>query len=130
MSGAAPPLRGLGLPFLGEGGWRWVEDPEAADQAVRAVLLTEPGERLGRPAFGAGLRRFLFRPASLETRTQIRLAIEEAFARDLPRLELEEVDVTPAPGEPERLEIALRFRVPGLAAPRLLTESVHLGGGA
>ncbi|MCU0888805.1 MAG: GPW/gp25 family protein [Rubritepida sp.] len=131
MSGTAPPpLRGLRLPFLGSGGWAWVDDPEAADQAVHSVLLTEPGERIGRPTFGAGLRRFLFQPASLETRTRIRLAIEEAFARDLPRLELEAVEVTPAPREPERLDIVLRFRVPGLAVPRLVTESLSLDGGA
>ncbi|MCU0944379.1 MAG: GPW/gp25 family protein [Rubritepida sp.] len=131
MSGADPrPLRGLRLPFLGSGGWAWVDDPEAADQAVHSVLLTEPGERIGRPTFGAGLRRFLFQPASLETRTRIRLAIEEAFARDLPRLELEAVEVTPAPREPERLDIVLRFRVPGLAVPRLVTESLSLDGGA
>jgi phage baseplate assembly protein W len=123
-------MRGVRLPLLGETGWSWVDDPEAIDQAARAVLLTEPGERIGRPTFGAGLRRFLFQPASLGTRTLIRLAIEEAFARDLPRLALEEVEVTPAPGEPERLDITLRFRAPGEAAPRLVSESLTLNGGA
>jgi phage baseplate assembly protein W len=123
-------MRGVRLPLLGDTGWSWVDDPDAADQAARAVLLTEPGERIGRPSFGAGLRRFLFQPASLGTRTLIRLAIEEAFARDLPRLALEEVEVTPAPGEPERLDITLRFRPPGEAAPRLVTESLTLNGGA
>jgi phage baseplate assembly protein W len=123
-------MMGVRLPLLGDTGWSWVDDPEAADQAARAVLLTEPGERIGRPSFGAGLRRFLFQPASLGTRTLIRLAIEEAFARDLPRLALEEVEVTPAPGEPERLDITLRFRAPGEAAPRLVTESLTLNGGA
>jgi phage baseplate assembly protein W len=123
-------MRGVRLPLLGDTGWSWVDDPEAADQAARAVLLTEPGERIGRPSFGAGLRRFLFQPASLGTRTLVRLAIEEAFARDLPRLALEEVEVTPAPGEPERLDITLRFRAPGDVAPRLVTESLTLNGGA
>lgn len=123
-------MRGMRLPLLGAAGWSWVDDPEAADQAVRAVLLTEPGERIGRPLFGAGLRRFLFQPASLETRTRIRLAIEEALARDLPRIALEEVEVLPAPGEPERLDITLRFRAPGNTAPRQVTQPITLNGGA
>jgi uncharacterized protein len=130
MSGSAPLLRGVRLPLCGPDGWAWTEDPEAADQAVRAVLLTEPGERIGRPLFGAGLRRFLFQPNSLETRTRLRLAIEDAMRRDLPRLLLEGVDVATAPREQERLDIAVRFRIPGRAAPRLVETGLSLNGGA
>lgn len=134
MSGTTPPplarpLRGIRLPLLGPGDWSWVDDPEAADQAVRAVLLTEPGERIGRPLFGAGLRRFLFQPNSLETRTRMRLAIEEAMRRDLPRVTLEAVEITTAPQEPERVEILLRFRVPGAAVPQAVALGLSLAGG-
>jgi len=129
MSGTAPLLRGIRLPLCGPTGWAWTEDPEAADQAVRAVLLTEPGERIGRPLFGAGLRRFLFQPNSLETRTRLRLAIEEAMRRDLPRLTLEGVDVASVAREPERLDIAVRFRIPGGSAPRLVETGLSLQGG-
>lgn len=121
-------LRGVRLPLVGPAGWGWISDPEAADQAVRAVLLTEPGERLRRPLFGAGLRRFLFRPNSLETRTLIRRAIEEAMARDLPRVKLDAVEIATAPREPERLEITVRFRVPGAAAPGAVAIGLSLAG--
>lgn len=130
MSGTAPFLRGFGLPLCGPFGWAWMADPDAADQAVRAVLLTEPGERIGRPLFGAGLRRFLFQPNSLETRTRLRLAIEEAMRRDLPRLALEGVEVATAPREPERLDIVVRFRIPGGGAPRFVETGLSLNGGA
>jgi phage baseplate assembly protein W len=122
------PLRGVRLPLVGPAGWGWVDDPEAADQAVRAVLLTEPGERIGRPLFGAGLRRFLFEPNSLETRTRMRIAIEEAMARDLPRLDLEGVEVATAPREPERLDVTVRFRIPGSAVPQAATVGLQLQG--
>jgi phage baseplate assembly protein W len=130
MSGTqAKPLRGIRLPLVGPTGWGWIEDPEVADQAVRAVLLTEPGERIGRPLFGAGLRRFLFQPNSLETRTRIRLTIEDAMARDLPRLKLEGVEIVTAPREPERLEITVRFRIPASAVPQAATVGLNLQGG-
>jgi phage baseplate assembly protein W len=129
MSGTQqPPLRGIRLPLCAPTGWAWVDDPEAADQAIRAVLLTEPGERIGRPLFGAGLRRFLFQPNSLETRTRVRLAIEAAVRRDLPRLTLDSVDIATVPREPERLDITVRFRIPGSTAPRVVTTDLALQG--
>ncbi|WP_270938433.1 GPW/gp25 family protein [Falsiroseomonas oryzae] len=130
MSGTQQrPLRGVRLPLVGPTGWGWVEDPEAADQAVRAVLLTEPGERIGRPLFGAGLRRFLFQPNSLETRTRMRIAVEEAMARDLPRLQLDGVEIATVPREPERVEVTVRFRIPGSALPQSTGIGLQLQGG-
>ena len=43
------------------------------DQMIRQVLLTDPGERVCLPTFGAGLRRLLFAPmnSSLTTSTQL-----------------------------------------------------------
>lgn len=42
-------------------------------QMIQQVLLTDPGERVCMPTFGAGLRRLLFAPlnASLEATTKI-----------------------------------------------------------
>ena len=43
------------------------------DQMIRQVLLTDPGERVCLPTFGAGLRRLLFAPmnASLSATTKL-----------------------------------------------------------
>jgi phage baseplate assembly protein W len=43
------------------------------DQMIRQVLLTDPGERVCLPTFGAGLRRLLFAPmnSSLTASTQL-----------------------------------------------------------
>jgi len=43
------------------------------DQMIRQVLLTDPGERVCLPTFGAGLRRLLFAPmnASLAATTKL-----------------------------------------------------------
>jgi phage baseplate assembly protein W len=36
------------------------------DQMIRQILLTDPGERVCMPAFGAGLRRLLFAPITAD----------------------------------------------------------------
>ena len=43
------------------------------EQMIRQVLLTDPGERVCLPTFGAGLRRLIFAPisAALEAATQL-----------------------------------------------------------
>jgi hypothetical protein len=39
-----------------------VSGPDKVRQAIWLILETEPGERLMRPAFGCGLRRYLMKP--------------------------------------------------------------------
>ena len=38
--------------------------PDHVEQMIRQVLLTDPGERVCLPTFGAGLRRLIFAPIS------------------------------------------------------------------
>lgn len=130
MSGAGNRLgKGFRFPPVTTQGWGWVEGADAVDQAVRAVLLTEPGERIARPEFGAGLRRFLFQPNSLETRASIRKTIEDAMARDEGRIVLNDVLVTSDPREPTLVRIALRYRVPPDPGTRSLIYPFYLDAG-
>jgi uncharacterized protein len=122
--------RGFRFPPVTGQGWAWTEGVDAVDQAVRAVLLTEPGERIGRPRFGAGLRRFLFAPNSLETRTQIRRAVQEALPRDETRIALQDVQVAGDPREPTLLHIGIRYQVPPDPGPRSFIFPFYLSGGA
>lgn len=49
-----------------------LSDEEAQDEAVVALLLTRPGERIYRPRYGTGFSKFLHRPATRDTEIQIR----------------------------------------------------------
>ncbi len=73
---------GIRLPLVVQPGFAWISGANAVEQALRAVLLTEPGERIGHPNYGVGLRRYLFAPNTLATRTSIRQAILDAIQRD------------------------------------------------
>lgn len=85
--------RGFGFPVapLAARGFPLVDGPEKVEQSIRIILETEAGERLMRPDFGCGLRRFLMRPNSVELRALLAREVARALARWEPRIELEDV---------------------------------------
>ena len=54
------------------------------DQLIRQVLLTDPGERVNLPQFGAGLRRLLFAPMTSSLRATTKLIVTQALAQWIP----------------------------------------------
>jgi phage baseplate assembly protein W len=49
------------------------------DQMIRQVLLTDPGERVCLPTFGAGLRRLLFAPLNASLQASTKLVVTQAL---------------------------------------------------
>jgi phage baseplate assembly protein W len=49
------------------------------DQMIHQVLLTDPGERVCLPAFGAGLRRLLFAPVNAQLKASTQMAVTQAL---------------------------------------------------
>lgn len=85
---------GLAWPMLPEDGrLPRAQDLARIQQSLRMILETEPGERLMRPDFGCGLRRFLQQPNSGATRAQIEAAVRDAIQRWEPRVALVELRV-------------------------------------
>lgn len=121
---------GMGFPprLGGDGRLGWSEGEANVRENIRIVLLTEPGERLRRPEFGAGLRRFLFEPNNPGTRQRIRESIEEALTRWEPRVSLESVLVEADPDD-ERAAIAtLTYRLVATLARERVSLSVQTAG--
>lgn len=95
------------LDFIGQG-WQFPVRPDAergeldlvggADAIRRSIILileTEPGERVMRPGFGCGLRRYLMEPNTAATRASIQRDVERSLTRFEPRIELRSVAVEP-----------------------------------
>jgi phage baseplate assembly protein W len=98
MSGSARWLgRGFGFPVLPdeEALLPVVEGPEKVRQSIRIILETEPGERVMRPTFGCGLRRFLMKPNTVAVRSSIADEVRRALDQFEPRIRVESVTVTP-----------------------------------
>ncbi|MBQ0957495.1 GPW/gp25 family protein [Ideonella sp. 4Y11] len=101
---------GLGQPLAPDerGALPQVAGPEKVRQAMLTILDTDPGERLMRPAFGCGLRRWLMAPNNATTRTQITREIEQALARWEPRITVQAVDVA-ATNDPSTVLIEIHY---------------------
>lgn len=121
---------GLRFPLVTSDGFGWISGAGAVEQSIRTILLTEPGERIARPNFGVGLRRYLFAPNSLELRTQIRAAVTDALARDEARIRVESVAVNTDPREATVLSIAIRYEILGEPGVQNLVFPFYLNGGS
>lgn len=119
---------GFAFPLLPEGGFPLLRGPAVVAQALRAILLTNPGERIGRPSYGAGLGRYLFAPNTVTTRAMIQEAVGAAIRRDEPRVVLAGVEVRTVPTEPTRLDIEVRYTLIGETVPNNLVYPFYLQG--
>ncbi|MGJ0506529.1 MAG: GPW/gp25 family protein [Methylocystis sp.] len=104
--------RGLASPIRAvENGRLCVaEGPEKVRQAIFTILETEPGERVMLPEFGCGLQRFIMEPNSYATRASMERDISIALQRFEPRIQLDEVSVTPANEDPAMALVEIRYR--------------------
>jgi phage baseplate assembly protein W len=82
-------------PLVGPGILPYLDGPEKVRQSIEIILDTEPGERIMRPTFGCGLRRFLMKPNTVATRALIQHDVELALATWEPRIQVSAVDVSP-----------------------------------
>jgi uncharacterized protein len=105
-------LLGKGWAFpvapLTRGRVAFAEGPEKVAQSIQIILDTEPGERVMRPAFGCGLRRYLMAPNSGVTRALIRQDVERALTQFEPRIRLREIRVDPG-DDPALMLIAISY---------------------
>ncbi len=89
------PIRPQGAGGGYAGGLGWASGEALIRQSIETILDTEPGERVMRPTFGCGLRRYLMAPNTTATRTALSEEISEALTRWEPRIRVTEVAVTP-----------------------------------
>jgi phage baseplate assembly protein W len=111
---------GLSPPFLGKG-WAFPVCPDAGQtataafeedvrQAILIILGTDPGERVMRPDFGAGLSAFVFEPLNPSTLESLRQRVHDSLVDWEPRIDVEKVAVTAVPSDGKAL-IDIQYRV-------------------
>jgi phage baseplate assembly protein W len=125
-------LRPLSWPLLavpdenGHLGFPSLED--SVRQMVRVILLTRPGEQLMRPAFGAGLGRFVNLPNTLETRRRMREVVLDSLGAWEPRISVDQVTVEEVLSQPTAVRVDIAFQIRRTGQRMQLGLSVALGG--
>ena len=89
-------------------GLTYVGGPEKVRESIWIILETEPGERVMRPTFGCGLRRYLAEPNTVAVRALIKHDVEAALLTWEPRIRVSSVAVTPG-DDPSLVEIAIDY---------------------
>jgi uncharacterized protein len=88
--------RGWAYPIAPvQGDLPYEQGAEKVRQAIWIILDTEPGERVMRPNFGCGLRRYLMKPNTTATRALIQHDVQRALTLFEPRISLTGVRVDP-----------------------------------
>jgi phage baseplate assembly protein W len=80
-------------------------------QAIKIILLTAPGERVMRPEFGCRIHELVFAPRDAATESLAVYYIEQALERWEPRIDLQEVNVSPNPEQDGVLLIEIKYRI-------------------
>jgi phage baseplate assembly protein W len=123
-------LLGRGISFpprLGsDGRWAWSQGDENVRDSVRAILLTDRGERLMLPDFGGNLARFLFEPNTTTTRHLIAERITQALSAWEPRLRVESVQVEEDPQDPQAAIATISYQLVATEASQQITLRVNL----
>jgi phage baseplate assembly protein W len=103
--------RGTAFPFHinEEGRLGWSVGAQNIRESIQIILLTEPGERVMLPDFGAGLKRFLFQPNTVTTHRLIEEAIIQALDEWEPRVEVDAVEVQADEDDPRSALVTIRY---------------------
>ena len=80
-------------------------------QAILIIVGTNPGERVMRPDFGAGLNAFVFEPLNPATLEAIRQRVMEALVDWEPRIDVTAVTAVADVADAGKVRIEMSYRV-------------------
>lgn len=86
---------------------------EAVMQSLRVLFMTEPGERIMRESYGAGMHDFIFENITEELLANIHNRIEESILRHESRALLRDVIIQPGTQDASRLRVQITVSLSG-----------------
>ncbi|NED93729.1 GPW/gp25 family protein [Phytoactinopolyspora alkaliphila] len=93
------------------GAIRLTTGAQELDRSIRVILLTAPGERVMRPAFGCRIWDLMFEPITPNLIGLISQAVRDAIAQWEPRVEVDDVSPVHDDEEPGLVRIGITYRV-------------------
>ena len=127
---ATSDLYGTGLSFpprVGpDGSMVWSSGEINVRECICTILRTSPGERVEMPAFGCGLRRFLFEPNNVATLRLIQQEVIQSLAQWEPRIAINDVTVALDATDQRAVNITVTYTLIATSSQERLTMSVSL----
>ena len=122
--------RGIAFPpnVGSDGRLAWSEGEVNIRQAIEIILKTEERERINLPAFGGGLRKFLFEPNSVTTRFQIEDRIMRALKAWEPRITVTSITVEEDPRDPQSAIATIDYQLVATRVKNQVALNVKLAG--
>lgn len=97
--------------FSVETGVKMAEGIDSVLQSLRVLFMTEPGERIMRESYGAGMSDFIFENITDDLLAKIKNRIEESVLRNEDRAEIKNVLIQPAKNDVSRLRVQITFQL-------------------
>ena len=94
-----------------QGGMALANGRSEIEQAVQIILMTIPGQRLMRPAFGSRLSELVFAPNNSQTAVLAQRYVEDALGMWEPRINVLDVTAFPDPNRNNCLKIEIQDEI-------------------
>ena len=122
MAGLAPELP---LSYDNADGFRTLKSfSTMVKQNFKMLLLTNPGERVGFPEYGVGMKRYLFENFSDNTYAAIDSRIREQVNRYMPFVHIKEVNFQGSAESTNTLGVRISYAIPQIGMRDLLEFTI------
>jgi len=99
--------------------------PQVVQQNLKNLFLTNPGERMMDPAFGIGLKKFLFEPNLKATHNNIKVIATKQIKKYMPFITIQAIDITQDTDDGNALYISVKYLISPLNQTDLLNLEVR-----
>lgn len=112
--------------FSAQNGVKMAEGIDAVLQSLKVLFMTQPGERIMRESWGAGMNDFLFENVTDALLARMQTLIQETILRYEPRAVLKEVIIQPVVHEPNRLHVTITVTLTGSDITEIINGTLKL----
>ena len=99
------------------GKFKTQEGDEDIKEAIKIILTTKKGERMGNPNFGSNLFKFMFTGVNYTELKELEYEITKALNMWEPRIKNLEVEAAPDRGHKGRVIVSVKYRTARMMTP-------------
>ncbi|MFW5941159.1 MAG: GPW/gp25 family protein [Chloroflexota bacterium] len=109
-----------------QGGLALTTERNEIEQSIRIILMTAPGQRVMRPAFGCRIHELIFAPNNAQTAAEACRFVEEALGMWEPRINVTDVSARVDSQRNGRLLIDIQYQIKATKDERSLVYPFYL----